>query len=38
VRGTAAGSWLAAFYRSTLGRKVVMAVTGGVLVLLSWRT
>jgi len=30
---SAAGSWLAAFYRSTLGRKVVMAVTGAVLVL-----
>lgn len=29
---SAAGSWLAAFYRSTLGRKVVMAVTGVVLV------
>jgi succinate dehydrogenase / fumarate reductase cytochrome b subunit len=28
----AASSWLAAFYRSTLGRKVVMAVTGVVLV------
>jgi succinate dehydrogenase / fumarate reductase cytochrome b subunit len=27
-----AASWLAAFYRSTLGRKVVMAVTGAVLV------
>jgi succinate dehydrogenase / fumarate reductase cytochrome b subunit len=27
-----AASWLAAFYRSTLGRKVVMAVTGVVLV------
>jgi succinate dehydrogenase / fumarate reductase cytochrome b subunit len=27
-----AGSWLAAFYRSTLGRKVVMAVTGVVFV------
>jgi succinate dehydrogenase / fumarate reductase cytochrome b subunit len=33
ARGTAAPSWLAAFYRSTLGRKVVMAVTGVVLVL-----
>lgn len=27
-----APGWLAAFYRSTLGRKVVMAVTGAVLV------
>jgi succinate dehydrogenase / fumarate reductase cytochrome b subunit len=33
ARGTAATTWLAAFYRSTLGRKVVMAVTGAVLVL-----